>query len=357
LEHIMAFLELRGLEKRYGDLVAVDRFDLQVERGEFVALLGPSGCGKTTTLQMIAGFVEPTAGSVALDGSDITCLKPERRGLGIVFQSYALFPHMTVADNVGFGLEMKKIGRADRERRVSEALALVHLESLMARYPRELSGGQRQRVAIARALVIKPPVLLLDEPLSNLDAKLREEMHIELRALQRQVNITTILVTHDQAEAMTLADRVVVMNRGRVEQAGVPYELYERPNGAFVSAFLGKTNRIAGRVVESASARTFQMGETILASGCSSPLGDGALYVRPERVRFASDSAGLLSGEVTSRLFLGHLWLFQVRTPAGTMILTQPNTGLPLQREGDRVELTWAPEDGRILPGGAEIAT
>jgi len=196
--------------------------DLAVEKGEFVSLLGPSGYGKTTTLQMIAGFVEPTAGRITLDGADLLAVRPNKRGLGIVFQSYALFPHITAAANVAFGLEMRSVPRPERDRRVEEALALVGLSALADRYPRRMSGGQQQRVALARALVIKPSVLLLDEPLSNLDAKLREEMQIELRTIQRTVGTTTILVTHDQAEAMVLSDRIVVMNKGRVEQIARP---------------------------------------------------------------------------------------------------------------------------------------
>ena len=238
----MSFLELKGLSKRYDGVLAVADCNLTIAEGEFVCLLGPSGCGKTTTLQMIAGFVEPTSGSILLDGADITHVKPSQRGLGIVFQSYALFPHMTVGENVAFGLEMRKVDAAERRRRVADALELVHLGPMAARYPRELSGGQRQRVALARALVIQPPVLLLDEPMGALDAKLREEMQIELRALQHRVGITTIMVTHDQAEAMTLADRVVLMNKGRVEQVGRPFEMYEHPNGRFSSTFLGKAN-------------------------------------------------------------------------------------------------------------------
>jgi putative spermidine/putrescine transport system ATP-binding protein len=242
----MAFLELKGLVKRYGDFTAVEDCSLSVEQGEFLCLLGPSGCGKTTTLQMVAGFTPPTVGSIILDGKDITDLKPNKRGLGVVFQSYALFPHMTVHDNVAFGLQMRKVPSPDLERQVSEALDLVHLGAFAQRYPSELSGGQKQRVAMARALVIQPPVLLLDEPMGALDAKLREEMQIELRALQRRVGITTIMVTHDQAEAMTLADRVVLMNKGRIQQIARPVEMYEEPNGRFSSTFLGKANVFEG---------------------------------------------------------------------------------------------------------------
>jgi putative spermidine/putrescine transport system ATP-binding protein len=348
----MSFLVLRGLTKRYDSVVAVQDFDLTVERGEFVSLLGPSGCGKTTMLQMVAGFVLPTAGSIRLDGRDITQQKPNRRGLGIVFQSYALFPHMTVAENVGFGLEMRRVDRREREQRIVEALALVHLEPLAQRYPRELSGGQRQRVALARALVIRPPVLLLDEPLGALDAKLRHEMQIELRALQHHVGVTTVMVTHDQEEAMTLSDRVVLMNHGRIEQVGRPYEMYEQPNGRFSSTFLGKANVFSGR----------RDGGGVVVGALTLPSVDGAAsgavdyVVRPEKITFADAGGGLLGGTVEARAFLGNYWLFQVATDIGNVQVTQPNTGLPRVNEGDRVGLAWAPQHARVLPheaGGA----
>src|SRR5438105_3711271 len=265
----MSFLVLDKLTRRFGDHLAVDGLSLSVEKGEFVSLLGPSGCGKTTTLQMIAGFVDATSGSVTLEGRDLLAVKPSQRGLGIVFQSYALFPHLTAAQNVAFGLEMQKVPRAEREVRVKEALQLVGLAAFADRFPRKMSGGQQQRVALARALVIRPRILLLDEPLSNLDAKLREEMQIELRQIQRTVGTTTILVTHDQAEAMALSDRIVVMNAGRVEQIARPHEAYERPASAFVAGFLGKTNVISRDVT-----------------------------VRPEKIRFCNGDARMLTGQV-----------------------------------------------------------
>ena len=349
----MSFLELRGLTKRYDAVVAVQDFDLNVERGEFVSLLGPSGCGKTTMLQMVAGFVTPTEGSIRLDGQEITQVKPNRRGLGIVFQSYALFPHMSVADNVGFGLEMRGIAKSERQQRIEETLALVHLEKFAARYPREMSGGQRQRVALARALVIKPPVLLLDEPLGALDAKLRHDMQIELRALQNHVGVTTIMVTHDQEEAMTLSDRVVLMNLGRIEQIGRPYEMYEQPNGRFASTFLGKANLFAGH---RASADAL-----VQVAGSSLPAVDGAVgevdyVVRPEKMRFVSAPEALVSGTVEARAFLGNYWLFQVATELGNVQVTLPNTGLPDVQEGDTVGLAWSAQHARVLPRGAGAA-
>ena len=305
----MAFLTLDGLTKRFGSHTAVDGLSLGVEKGEFVSLLGPSGCGKTTTLQLIAGFVEPTSGGITLEGRDLLAVKPARRGLGIVFQSYALFPHMTVAENVGFGLEMQGVAAAERVRRVGETLELVGLGAFTGRFPRQMSGGQQQRVALARALVIKPQILLLDEPLSNLDAKLREEMQIELRQIQRSLGTTTILVTHDQAEAMALSDRLVVMNHGRAEQIGAPHEAYERPATPFVASFLGKTNLVNGATV------------------------------RPEKIAFAAEG---LAGTVRTRIFQGSHWLYQVETAGGLVTVIRQNTGEPVPAEGDAVHLAWA---------------
>ena len=310
----MSFLVLDKLTKRFGEHVAVDGLSLEVEKGEFVSLLGPSGCGKTTTLQMIAGFVEATSGAVALEGRDLLATKPSQRGLGIVFQSYALFPHLTAAQNVAFGLEMRKVPRAEREARVKEALGLVGLSAFAERFPRRMSGGQQQRVALARALVIRPRILLLDEPLSNLDAKLREGMQIELRQIQRTVGTTTVLVTHDQAEAMALSDRVVVMNAGRVEQIGRPHEAYEKPATPFVAGFLGKTNVLT--------------------------LDGVPVSVRPEKIAFANGT-GRLAGRIATRIFQGNHWLYQVDTAAGPVTVIRQNTGEAVRAEGENVGLTW----------------
>ncbi len=304
----MAFLELEKLSKSFGSHHAVDGLTLGVEKGEFVSLLGPSGCGKTTTLQMIAGFVEPTSGAIRLAGKDLLATKPAKRGLGIVFQSYALFPHMTVTENVGFGLEMQGVAAAERKTRVGETLDLVGLGAFAGRFPRQLSGGQQQRVALARALVIRPQILLLDEPLSNLDAKLREGMQIELRQIQRTVGTTTILVTHDQAEAMALSDRIVVMNHGKAEQVGPPHEAYEKPATPFVANFLGKTNLVNGTTV------------------------------RPERISFAATG---LAGTVRTRIFQGNHWLYQVDTASGLVTVIRQNTGETMPAEGAAVHLAW----------------
>jgi putative spermidine/putrescine transport system ATP-binding protein len=344
----MGFLTLEKLSKIYGDFAAARDIDLSVAKGEFVSLLGPSGCGKTTTLQMIAGLVEPTTGTIMLDGRDITRETPNRRGLGIVFQSYALFPHMTVAQNVAFGLEMRKIARAERDERVATMLGLVHLGGFSERYPRQLSGGQRQRVAIARALVIQPPVLLLDEPLSNPDAKLREEMQFELRRIQQRVGTTTIMVTHDQAEALSISDRVVVMEQGRMTQVDAPYRLYENPATPFISTFVGKMNRLDG-VWRKGAAEVAGVALPAEASG----LQEGqaiALSIRPEKIALKPPGQGRLDGTIANRFFLGGSWLFTVETPAGAILVSAPNDRDEPDREGARVALDWAPASLRIEP-------
>jgi putative spermidine/putrescine transport system ATP-binding protein len=349
----MSFLRLDQLGKAFGDFTAVEDLSLEVERGEFVSLLGPSGCGKTTTLQMVAGFVEPTRGRIVLDGKDITATRPEKRGMGVVFQSYALFPHMTVADNIGFGLEMRGMRRAEKLRRIDETLDLVRLPGLGQRYPKELSGGQRQRVAIARALAVRPEVLLLDEPMSNLDAKLREDMHVELRAIQRHLGITTILVTHDQVEAMTMSDRIAVMHGGRIVQLASPYEAYEHPESAFASTFLGKTNVLRG-VVETRNARCCEVRvgpsllhvpheERVLAK-------DVNVYVRPEKVRLApGGSPGGVAGTVRTRLFLGNHWLMEIDSTLGPVRVSHPNIGPQPPAEGEAVAVHWDDDDLRLL--------
>ena len=347
----MPFLTLADVSKFYGATCAVDSMTLSVEKGEFVSLLGPSGCGKTTTLQMIAGFCEVSSGQIVLDGRDITGAQPNSRGLGIVFQSYALFPHMTVSDNVSFGLEMRRMPKAERRERVDATLALVHLEPHAARYPRELSGGQRQRVALARALVIEPPVLLLDEPLSNLDAKLREEMQFELRQIQRKVGTTTNMVTHDQTEAMSISDRVVVMQAGRVTQIDTPYQLYEQPQTKFISTFVGKANLLSGRVSGSGSARRVDLGSLQLnidSSGLT--LGsDVVLSLRPEKISFVPVGQGQLDGVVTARFFLGNQWLYKLATAVGELVVACPNgDNLPVP-EHESIGLTWSARSLRVL--------
>jgi putative spermidine/putrescine transport system ATP-binding protein len=348
----MSFLTLTDVSKFYGPNCVVDKVNLSVKKGEFVTLLGPSGCGKTTTLQMIAGFADVTEGSITLDGKDITHTKPNTRGLGIVFQSYALFPHMTVEENVSFGLEMRKVAKPTRARQVADALALVHLEDFAKRYPRELSGGQRQRVALARALIIEPPVLLLDEPLSNLDAKLREEMQFELRQIQRTVGTTTILVTHDQSEAMSISDRVVVMQSGKITQIDQPYALYENPQSRFISAFVGKANLLQGELVRQGAELSiivngvsFLCGETPLQAGSQA-----FLSLRPEKIQLTGLNEGLINGRIAARFFLGSQWLYRVETKAGTLQVVSINTDTAPLQENQETGLTWSSSSLRILP-------
>ena len=355
----MSFLVLKGVSKYYGDVGALIDMNLSVERGEFISLLGPSGCGKTTTLQALAGFVPVTRGSVTLDGRDITHLPANQRGLGIVFQSYALFPHMTVAQNVSFGLEMRRMPKPVRDEQVARMLELVHLQDLAQRYPRELSGGQRQRVAIARALVIAPPVLLLDEPLSNLDAKLREEMQFELRRIQRKVGTTTIMVTHDQAEALSISDRVVVMEAGRTTQIDAPYRLYEHPGSAFISGFVGKTNLLPGRLARDGAGTSvlLQHGQRMAVEATAAAgLADGAavtVCLRPEKLLFASAADGLVAGHIEERFFLGSQWLYHVDSALGRLEVSCPNDGQAPLDEQSTVHLTWAPGGVRLLAQSA----
>ncbi|GAA5665523.1 spermidine/putrescine import ATP-binding protein PotA [Brucella sp. NBRC 14130] len=346
----MSFLTLSGISRHYGKFAAVDNFNLAIEKGEFISLLGPSGCGKTTTLQMIAGLVTPTAGAITLDGREITRLAPAKRELGVVFQSYALFPHMTVAQNVSFGLEMRNVPKAEREKRVRDVLELVHLGALADRYPREMSGGQRQRVAIARALVINPPVLLLDEPLSNLDAQLREEMQFELRRIQRTVGITTIMVTHDQAEALSISDRIVVMEKGVITQVDAPYKLYEHPHNHFISNFVGKSNFLKARAEGDMIALT-KTAIRFPANG-KQVSGELSVFIRPEKVQLVAAGEGHIAGEVTTRYFMGAQWLLGVTTPAGQLSVALPNLGNPPPSEGTSVGLSWNHEDCRILTAG-----
>lgn len=347
----MSFLRLNHVSKQYGDLRVVQDFNLNVHKGEFVSLLGPSGCGKTTTLQMIAGFAEVTEGSIELDGKDITRAKANARGLGIVFQTYALFPHMTVRENVEFGLEMRKCPAAERRERALQTLALVHLDKHIDRYPRELSGGQRQRVALARALVIKPPVLLLDEPLSNLDAKLREEMQFELREIQRKVGTTAIMVTHDQAEAMSISDRVVVMEAGRITQVDTPLAVYEHPRNAFISTFVGKANLLHASVVSGINGELrATVGSVDVALPPGTPAGSKVvLALRPEKMTCNADGTGRCEGRVTERFFLGNQWMYTVDTPLGAMLVSAVNDGDAPREVGQTVGVDWEDRYVRVI--------
>ncbi len=325
-------MELRGCTRDYGPVRAVDALDLGVSEGEFLALLGPSGCGKTTTLNLIAGFVPPTAGRILIDGEDVTDRPAHLRGLGVVFQSYALFPHLSIRENVAFGLRERRRPAAEIERRVSEALELVRLDRAGRQRPSELSGGMQQRVALARALVYRPRVLLLDEPLAALDRKLREGMRDELRAIQRAVGITTVFVTHDQAEALGLSDRIAVMSRGRIEQLGAPREIYERPATRFVADFIGASTVLRGRAV--AGDRVTVAGGTLHIAGAALPPGaDVELAIRPERVGLAPGPGdNVLDARVEGLVYQGAQTEVAARLDDGQRVLvfvTEPSP-LPL---------------------------
>jgi spermidine/putrescine ABC transporter ATP-binding subunit len=357
-------LRLVGLERRYGAQLAVAGIDLDVAQGEFVTLLGPSGCGKTTTLNMIAGFVAPTAGSILIGGQHVEDLPPFRRDLGVVFQDYALFPHMTVAENVAFGLTTRRIGKAEIATRVRDALDLVHLAALNDRRPQQLSGGQRQRVAIARALVIRPRMLLLDEPLSNLDLKLREEMRSEISVLQRRLGIATVFVTHDQGEALAMSDRIAVMRAGRIEQCAAPSDIYLRPSTHFVARFIGSATLLPGTVqgIEGATGlvaiRT--AAGTIFASAEQTPSPGTAatLVVRPERLRLSATAppeepgVAVIAGSIESATYVGARSQLVVRLAGGQAIEAEimDPPGIGLARPGVAVFVSLPGHDCRLLP-------
>jgi spermidine/putrescine ABC transporter ATP-binding subunit len=339
---------LTGLVKRYGSTLALDGVSLAVSPGEFFTLLGPSGCGKTTTLRSVAGFVTPDAGDVAIDGAVVTRVPPHRRHVGMVFQHYALFPHRTVAQNVGFGLRMQRVDRGEIGRRVAEALALVQLPGHRERYPRQLSGGEQQRVALARALVTRPAVLLLDEPLGALDKKLRDHMKIELKRLQREVGITTIYVTHDQEEALTMSDRIAVMNRGRVEQVATPRGLYESPGTAFVAGFIGNINLLSGR---SAGSNTVSCGSATVRATGAAPAGTAvAIALRPERIRLepTGDLDTVLPMTVAHVVYQGETVRYILKSDAG-LELQALELGEVRFSAGARVRAGWAAADARII--------
>ena len=355
----MTFLQLSGVQKHFGPVVAVQDFNLEATRGEFISFLGPSGCGKTTTLRMIAGFEQPTAGTIHVDGEEITGRPPNRRNVGMVFQSYALFPNMSVADNIGFGLKVRRRPAAQIRQRVGELLQLIHLEGRGDRYPFQLSGGQQQRVALARALAIEPQVLLLDEPLSALDAKIRVALRHEIRQIQRNLGITTVYVTHDQEEALELSDRIVVMSEGRIEQVGTPFEIYNFPSTAFVASFVGTLNAVEARVVDPAAGRLTLGGQAIRTSAAlDGAAGDPVmLALRPEMISLVgmdADAPGNVNrvpATVTDVAFLGSVVRVSTRVGEGTSVhvdtFNNPNLAVPAI--GSTVTLSFPPEACLVL--------
>jgi spermidine/putrescine transport system ATP-binding protein len=346
-------VRLQGVSKRFDQVVAVDDVSLDVPRGTFFALLGPSGCGKTTTLRMIGGFEEPSAGRIELGGRDVTGLPPYKRDVNTVFQSYALFPHLSVFENVAFGLRRRGLRGAELRRRVLEALELVALPGVADRKPRQLSGGQQQRVALARALVNRPRVLLLDEPLGALDLKLRKQMQLELKRIQHEVGITFLHVTHDQEEAMTMADAIAVMNRGRIEQLGRPEELYERPATAFVAGFLGASNLLCGTACGDGLVRLDTGGEVrVSASALAGRSGRVAVGVRPEKIRLGVVEENRLSGRVAEVAYLGVATQYVVDTDHGSIQVYVQNAdgGTPAATPGQGVILSFSPDAAFVVP-------
>jgi iron(III) transport system ATP-binding protein len=353
----VASVDLRGLTKHYGNLAVVDNVSLRIEHGLLVCLLGPSGCGKTTTLRLIAGFVEPSAGEIAVGdrvvSSPARTLPPEQRNMSMIFQSYALWPHMTVTENVAYGLKLRKLDKALIAEKVKGILATTKLDALAERYPGELSGGQQQRVALARALIVEPETLLLDEPLSNLDANLREEMRFEVRRLHDEYRYTTVYVTHDQSEAMTTADLIAVMNLGKIEQAGSPEEIYERPRSEFVARFIGSSNVVKGKALD---ADHFEVAGVALRC-IGEPLKAGspaAISIRQHEVTLSAvepaAAQNTLAATVIRHVFLGNSRDYMVELADGAQlrVVTSPEQSIP---QGDKVWLHLPPQRCRVLVG------
>jgi spermidine/putrescine transport system ATP-binding protein len=362
-------VRLKGVSKRFGDLTAVREMDLDIPRGQFFTMLGPSGCGKTTTLRMIAGFEEPSDGTVVLDGEDVTRLPPFKRATNTVFQTYALFPHLSVERNVAFGLQRKRVSKEEIRRRVREELERVGLAAHANRKPRQLSGGQQQRVALARALVNRPAVLLLDEPLGALDLKLRKQLQVELKRIQQDVGITFVYVTHDQEEALTMSDRIAVMNHGVIEQLGEPEEIYERPRTTFVAGFIGVSNLMPGQVVSTGTGTAelrLDAGVTVRTGAAGVSVGERAhAVVRPEKLQLrrangaAPDGRASVDGQVESSLYMGTATQVIVRLTDDTrMTVLVPNTDEEARRQlpaaGDAARLTWSSDNIHMVREGNE---
>lgn len=351
----MSFLTLTNIQKSFGPVQVVHGFDMSIEKGEFVSFLGPSGCGKTTVLRMIAGFETPTSGSIVINGKDQGTLKPNQRNIGMVFQAYALFPNMNVHDNVAFGLKVAGAPKSETDTRVKQMLSLIKLEHLADRFPYQLSGGQQQRVALARALAVKPQVLLLDEPLSALDAKIRVSLREEIRQIQQQLGITTVFVTHDQEEALSISDRIVVMNSGRADQIGTPFEIYNTPATRFVASFVGTLNIIEAKVADPATgAVTIGNQQVSLKEQISGMKGGDpiSLALRPEAGSIADSAKGdtALTGEVVSTSFLGSVIRTKLRIGGDVISFDMFNDpGLTPPTFGDNVTLRFAAKDLLVI--------
>ncbi|MGH1482522.1 MAG: ABC transporter ATP-binding protein [Geminicoccales bacterium] len=354
----MPFVDFQGISKNFGDTVAVEALDLSIPRGEFFSLLGPSGCGKTTTLRMLAGFVAPTSGTIHVNGRDITRLPPEVRDIGIVFQNYAIFPHMSVFDNIAFGLVERGMEGALIKSKVEAALDQVGMAGFGARFERELSGGQKQRVALARVLVIEPEILLLDEPLSALDKKMREEMKFWIKNIQKSVGITTIYVTHDQSEALTMSDRIAIMDAGRVLQVGTPVEIYEKPASRFIAEFIGESNLLDARVIAMNDKDCeVDLGASTVTARVPGRLAEGAevgLLIRPEAIRLHPAHEGeapKLEGHIDDEIYQGSLRRYRVEVGPHRLAVEVPNRpDLKLLSAGDPVALYWSAESAVVVP-------
>ena len=354
----MEGVTISGVTKKFGDFTALHALDLDIREGEFLTLLGPSGCGKTTTLRLIAGFIQPTAGTIYLGDDDVTGVAPQHRRIGMVFQDYALFPHMTVRENIAFGLEERRYEKHRIPERVDELLDLIRLPDMGDRYPAEVSGGQRQRIAVARAVAYPPRVLLMDEPLGALDLKLREAMQVEIRRIQRELSITTVYVTHDQTEAMNMSDRIVVMNEGVIEQLGTAEEIYRLPASRFVADFVGQINLLPGTLVgeeggwmlvDAAGARIRAPGQDGVRRGAEVSIG-----IRPELFR-AVDAAAVpggmnaLDGRISGRTFAGNLLHVYVDLDDGKTVVLEARPQDPLGEDGSAIRLGWRPDDTIVL--------
>ncbi|MEP7133302.1 MAG: ABC transporter ATP-binding protein [Chloroflexota bacterium] len=351
----MAYLTLSNISKQFGDTVVVEDFNLDIEKGEFVSFLGPSGCGKTTTLRMVAGFETPTSGKIVLGGNDITNQSPNQRNVGMIFQAYALFPNMTVAQNIGFGLSIRKEPEAAIKERVQEMINLINLEKHADKYPYQLSGGQQQRVALARALANRPQVLLLDEPLSALDAKIRVSLRAEIRAIQKRLGITAIFVTHDQEEALSISDRIVVMNQGRADQIGTPFEIYNFPKTQFVANFVGSLNTAVAEVTDPANGLLSMDGVQFISAENMDNLHKGdkvRIAIRPERFSFAAElrKVNVVDCTIENIMFLGSVVRIQVKIGNTKFNMdTFNNPFLELPKIGDKDQVTCSKEAVLIL--------